>query len=99
MLGCHVTRVTTDTLISAAPCVIFSVRPEIRINDQLVSVYHGQDILTGTLIDEIHGTKSSPAVVEYGPGAVLNNGLFIHIGTAGDAATVCWVDLGEMELP
>jgi len=97
-MGAYIERVTTDTLIHRGPCLLFRVRPQVAVAGQRVEVYDGEDMIAGVLRDKIICDVNVPASADYGPGAYFHQGLFVHIVTAGDAATVVWMPLPPEEV-
>jgi hypothetical protein len=89
MLG-YVERVTNDTLIHNGACILISVHPVFLVAGQIIDIRNSQDADSGQLIDRLLGTPNVIVPLEYGEGAYLDKGLFVHIGTAGDYCTVVW---------
>jgi hypothetical protein len=93
MLGAYIVRVTEDTLVHNGACLLFRVRPQVAVAGQIVELYDGQDMIAGVLRDKIICDVNVPTSADYGPGAYFANGLFVHVHTAGDAATVVYTPL------
>jgi hypothetical protein len=91
MQAAYIERITADRLIHSGPCVLFRCRPQVAVAGQHVSIYDGMDLTSGVLVDQIIAAVNDPATADYGPGVYLSRGLFVHIHTAGDAATVVWL--------
>jgi hypothetical protein len=95
----YVMRCTNDTVVADRPVILFTVHAYIAVAGDVFEIWNAQDLLSGGLVTHSLGAVNSSNEIDYGPGVFLNNGLTVHIGTAGDTVTVVYLPVEDLNLP
>lgn len=86
-------RITIDTLITPTPALLTGYSLNASVDGGSVAIYDGQDTQSGELVDSVEGLASVNNHAEFHTPILMNNGLYIDIGSNVTSFTVYYIPL------
>jgi len=90
MMGVQYTRTAADALVERDPVILYAAVLLVGTTGGDVALYNGHDATNGVLVATLKGTANVSNPVQFGPGVLLRNGLYIDVGSNVTEICVVW---------
>lgn len=87
------TRVISDSAINTGPCVVAGLIINASVDGGDVSLYDGNDALSGRLFDTFQGLANESKPIPFPAPVHFEQGIYIDVGSNITSVTVIWLPL------